>query len=75
MVEINLPKNSRVQDGKNWPSPDGARLKEFRVYRWNPDDGKNPQVDTYQVDLDNCGPMVLDADVLNAIIKDLAPIL
>ena len=61
MVEINLPKNSRVQDGKNWPSPDGARLKEFRVYRWNPDDGKNPQVDTYQVDLDNCGPMVLDA--------------
>jgi len=61
MVEINLPKNSRVQDGKSWPTPEGARLKEFRVYRWNPDDGKNPQVDTYQVDLDQCGPMVLDA--------------
>lgn len=61
MVELNLPKNSRVQDGKNWPAPQASRVKEFRVYRWNPDDGKNPQVDTYQVDLDKCGPMVLDA--------------
>lgn len=36
-------------------------IKEFRVYRWNPDDAGNPQIDTYHVDLDNCGPMVLDA--------------
>ena len=36
-------------------------MRKFKIYRWNPDDGKNPQVDTYFVDMDNCGPMVLDA--------------
>ena len=34
---------------------------EFRIYRWNPDDGANPRVDTYYVDRDDCAPMVLDA--------------
>ena len=39
--------------GKTWPKPAGAtNLRKFRIYRWNPDDGKNPQVDTYFVDLD-----------------------
>jgi succinate dehydrogenase / fumarate reductase, iron-sulfur subunit len=33
----------------------------FRVYRWDPDSGENPRIDTYEVDLDSCGPMVLDA--------------
>jgi len=61
MVEINLPKNSQVKDGKAWPAPQGNSIKEFHIYRWNPDDGKNPQVDTYKIDLDKCGPMVLDA--------------
>ncbi|MEX0729977.1 MAG: succinate dehydrogenase iron-sulfur subunit [Aquisalimonadaceae bacterium] len=35
--------------------------RRFHVYRWNPDDGQNPRVDTYEVDMDSCGPMVLDA--------------
>jgi len=61
MVELTLPKNSQVQTGKTWPKPAGARLTEFRVYRWNPDDGQNPRVDTYYVNRDDCGPMVLDA--------------
>jgi len=62
MVQLTLPKNSRMKTGKTWPKPEGAtNLKTFRIYRWNPDDGKNPQVDTYFVDLDTCGPMVLDA--------------
>jgi len=62
MVEFNLPKNSRVRKGKDWPAPEGAtNTKTFKIYRWNPDDGKNPQVDTYTLDMDNCGPMVLDA--------------
>lgn len=61
MVEFNLPKNSRINTGKTWPKPEGAaHMREFRVYRWNPDDGKNPQVDTYYVNTDDCGPMVLD---------------
>ncbi len=62
MVEFTLPKNSKVTQGKVWPKPAGAkRLTEFRVYRWNPEDGANPRVDTYFVDRDDCGPMVLDA--------------
>jgi succinate dehydrogenase / fumarate reductase iron-sulfur subunit len=31
------------------------------VYRYDPDSGENPRVDTYEVDIDSCGPMVLDA--------------
>jgi succinate dehydrogenase / fumarate reductase iron-sulfur subunit len=61
MVELSLPKNSQVCDGKIWPRPQGKRIKEFHVYRWNPDDEKNPHLDTYYIDLENCGPMVLDA--------------
>jgi len=61
MVELTLPKNSKINTGKVWDKPEGAsNLREFKIYRWNPDDGKNPQVDTYFVDLDNCGPMILD---------------
>jgi succinate dehydrogenase / fumarate reductase, iron-sulfur subunit len=62
MAEFTLPKNSRMTEGKSWPAPADARtLREYRVYRWNPDDGRNPRIDTYQVDVGDCGPMVLDA--------------
>ena len=62
MVELTLPKNSKVGEGKTWPKPAGAREdREFKVYRWNPDDGQNPRIDTYHVDTKDCGPMVLDA--------------
>jgi succinate dehydrogenase / fumarate reductase iron-sulfur subunit len=62
MAELTLPKNSRIMPGKTWPKPVGAtRLKEYRIYRYDPDSGENPRLDTYFVDLDDCGPMVLDA--------------
>ena len=62
MVQLILPKNSRIVPGKVWPKPEGAtRLREFRIYRWDPEDGRNPRLDTFFVDLDDCGPMVLDA--------------
>ncbi len=62
MVEFNLPPNSRVRPGKLHPAPAGAtRLMKVNVYRWDPDDDENPRLDTYEVDLDTCGPMVLDA--------------
>jgi succinate dehydrogenase / fumarate reductase, iron-sulfur subunit len=62
MVEFTLPKNSRITEGKTWPAPAGAKnLTEYKIYRWNPEDGKNPRIDTYQVDRDDCPPMVLDA--------------
>ena len=60
MAEFTLPKNSRITEGKTWPKPDGAKLTEFRIYRWNPDDGENPRIDTYWVDREHCGPMILD---------------
>jgi succinate dehydrogenase / fumarate reductase, iron-sulfur subunit len=62
MVQFTLPKNSKITAGKTWTRSVGARNpREYRVYRWNPDDGKNPRMDTYFVDLDGCGPMALDA--------------
>ena len=62
MAEFTLPRNSKIGKGKTVKAPPGAkRTKKFNVYRWNPDDGKNPVMDTYEVDLDSCGPMVLDA--------------
>ncbi len=62
MVQFFLPKNSRPTKGKSWPKPSTAkRVTEFRIYRWNPDDNENPRMDTYFVDRDDCGPMVLDA--------------
>jgi succinate dehydrogenase / fumarate reductase, iron-sulfur subunit len=62
MVELTLPKNSKVGKGKVWPKPAGAKeLREYRIYRWNPDDGENPRIDTYYVDTHDCGPMILDA--------------
>ena len=35
--------------------------KTFKIYRWSPDDGHNPRIDSYEIDLDETGPMVLDA--------------
>jgi succinate dehydrogenase / fumarate reductase iron-sulfur subunit len=67
MVQLNLPKNSQVKKGKVWPAPVTAngkkpkRTKDFKVYRYNPDEDANPRMDIYRVDLDSCGPMVLDA--------------
>jgi succinate dehydrogenase / fumarate reductase iron-sulfur subunit len=62
MAEFQLPKNSRIGKGEFFPAPEGAsNTRKFQVYRWNPDDGRNPRVDTYEIDLDDCGPMVLDA--------------
>ncbi|MCL2429016.1 MAG: succinate dehydrogenase iron-sulfur subunit, partial [Alphaproteobacteria bacterium] len=62
MAEFRLPANSRIGQGKTWKAPSRARrVREFKVYRWNPDDGANPRTDTYEIDLDDCGPMVLDA--------------
>ena len=62
MAEFTLPANSKVGVGDTYKAPAGAtKIKTFKVYRWTPDDGKNPSLDTYEVDMDTCGPMVLDA--------------
>lgn len=62
MVELTLPKNSKITKGKVWPAPEGAaNTKTFKIYRWSPDDDQNPRMDEFTIDLDKCGPMVLDA--------------
>lgn len=62
MAQFRLPKNSRIEQGRSFPAPQGAkRTRRFQVYRYDPEAPGNPRVDTYTVDLDDCGPMVLDA--------------
>ena len=62
MVEFALPRNSRVRSGRTHEAPPGAKKpRAFKVYRWDPESGENPRLDTYGIDLADCGPMVLDA--------------
>lgn len=62
MLELRLAPHSRPVTGQNFPAAKSAvNVKTFRVYRWNPDSGDNPRIDSYAIDLDDCGPMVLDA--------------
>lgn len=62
MVAFTLPKNSKITDGQKHAAPAGAKDKKtFKVYRWSPDDGDNPRLDAFEIDLAACGPMVLDA--------------
>jgi succinate dehydrogenase / fumarate reductase iron-sulfur subunit len=62
MAEFTLPKNSRVQQGTaHKAAPDAKRVKTFKVYRYDPEGGANPRLDSFEIDLDDRGPMVLDA--------------
>ena len=62
MADFRLPPNSRITKGKAHPRPTGAkRLKKFKIYRYDPDSGANPRYDSFELDLDQTGPMVLDA--------------
>ncbi|MBQ2260521.1 MAG: succinate dehydrogenase iron-sulfur subunit [Loktanella sp.] len=61
MVQFRLPKNSRMKTGRTWPRPPEGKIRKFCIYRWHPDDGENPRIDTYFVDTEQFGPMILDA--------------
>ncbi|QXQ07409.1 succinate dehydrogenase iron-sulfur subunit [Sphingosinicellaceae bacterium] len=64
MAEFTLPANSKVEKGRHWPLVDpcaAKRVKSFAIYRWESHSGRNPHLDTFDIDLDECGPMVLDA--------------
>ena len=62
MAEFRLPKNSRITDGIVHKAPVGVtNVKTFKIYRWSPDDDAQPRIDAFDIDLDDCGPMVLDA--------------
>ena len=52
MVQLALPKNSRVQPGKVFKAkPEAKNVKAFRIYRYDPEEGQNPRVDTFELDL------------------------
>jgi succinate dehydrogenase / fumarate reductase iron-sulfur subunit len=62
MAEFTLPKGSRPVPGKRYARREAAKEpKEIKVYRYTPDDKQNPRIDIYEIDLAECGPMVLDA--------------
>jgi succinate dehydrogenase / fumarate reductase iron-sulfur subunit len=64
MAEFTLPTNSKIDKkaGKTFKAKDGAKnVKTFEVYRYNPEDEKNPYIDRFEIDMSECGPMVLDA--------------
>jgi succinate dehydrogenase / fumarate reductase iron-sulfur subunit len=64
MAQFTLPAKSVVKKGKivNTLKGKGVKnIKKFLIYRWNPDNDDNPRLDSYELDLDDCGEMVLDA--------------
>ena len=62
MVQFTLPANSKVKKGIEHPVKDiSEQPKKIIIYRWNPEDEQNPRLDSYEIDLKKCGPMVLDA--------------
>jgi len=42
-------------------APVVERIKYFKIYRWDPEQEQKPYLSTYPIDLEECGPMVLDA--------------
>ncbi len=61
MAVFRLPANSRVRPGRLYKAMGGTRtVKSFRVYRFDPESADNPRLDVFEIDMDDCGPMVLD---------------
>lgn len=73
MVAFRLPPNSKIKEGKkhDCPNKEATNKKKFKIYRFDPENLKeennpesgaqNPTIDSFDIDLDSCGPMVLDA--------------
>lgn len=39
----------------------GYKIKQYQIYRWDPEKKISPYLQTYSIDINKCGPMVLDA--------------
>ena len=61
MATFLLPSNSKIKQGKYFSALDASTdVRRYSIYRYDPDSGENPRIDNYDVDMDDCGPMVLD---------------
>lgn len=61
MVELALPANSKITKTQKVNEVKSKNKKTFNIYRYDPDSGDNPRIDKFEIDMDHCGPMVLDA--------------
>jgi len=62
MVEIRLPQNSKVLKGNRFElSKNVPNKKVLEIYRYDPDSNSNPRKDYFEINIDECGPMILDA--------------
>src|SRR3954451_17921956 len=63
MAEFRLHQNSRITGkGRNFQDVNAkGRVRRCKIYRYDPESGQNPRYDTFELDLDETGPMVLDA--------------
>ncbi|MEC8585546.1 MAG: succinate dehydrogenase iron-sulfur subunit, partial [Pseudomonadota bacterium] len=49
MAEFALPANSKVKSGTTYKATEDAkRVKTFKIYRYDPDTGDNPRMDSYE---------------------------
>lgn len=56
------PKPSATEEQSSTTQKPAKKIKQFKIYRWNPEQANvKPFLQTYEVDLSTCGPMVLDA--------------
>jgi succinate dehydrogenase / fumarate reductase iron-sulfur subunit len=71
MATFTLPANSKIKkQGKVHKAEGATKVKKFTVYRYDPDSGENPRYDTFEIDLEKCGPMVLDALIKMRFVRD-----
>ena len=61
MASFTLPKNSKIKTGNSYELTQSSETSiQVMVYRWSPDDEENPRIDTYEMDVQKTGPMLLD---------------
>lgn len=72
MGKFRLPPNSRIVKGKTYPAPQNAKSpRKVHIYRWNSGSEELPRMDTYTIDVEDTGEMVLDAII--KIISEVDP--
>ncbi|KAI9491265.1 alpha-helical ferredoxin [Zychaea mexicana] len=54
--------NSMATPTEGAPTKKQPLMKTFEIYRWSPENPtEKPRLEKYEIDLNSCGPMVLDA--------------